>query len=224
LTLPNQTHASEIRAALPQDCGGIRNKVLSWTLSVINQIDFSTNTKELIIFLVDAEFARLNFQIIERETVVMACIMLVIKLQGDFCAGVQNLIPFIQDRLGLQMSDVWRYESILLANSPTYLGAMPGIMDLMKATLTINKIRGVTHDDLLELWNTVIESYITDITGIPSLQSMIVQSLIMSCCPESLRVFKLQSQKLDSQSAELTHKSNLLPLAPQSRSRPSGQC
>lgn len=153
----------------------------------------------------------------------IACALFVIKLQGDFCSDLENLVDFIKHRLGLRMSDVWKYESILLPNIPSYIGALPGIIEVMKTTLTLIKIKGVSQSDLMDLWHTIMETYIVDIHRIPSFHSMIIQTLIISCCPENLLVFKLQSLQLEIQSELLKSDHHSRPATPEHRKYPKYQ-
>ncbi len=187
---------------------------------MLRQIHLSPTTKELIIFLVDSEFARNNYQIANQEIVVMACILFVIKMQGDFSSDIKDLVHFIHHKLGLEMSSVWKYERTLLSNSPEYIATLPGIKDLMRATLTLMEINPVSRVDLLELWHSVMENYIVDFASICSLQSMIVQSVVHACCPESLLVFKLRSLQLEEQSRQLESTQNSSYSTPRCRSPP----
>jgi len=208
LTLTYQQHTHRIRNGIPRGSEITRNKVLGWTFNLVNQIELGIKTKELIIFLVDAEFSRLRYKIAQPEVAVIACAFFVIKLQGDFCSDAKSLVNFVKHKLALKMSDVWKYESIILINVPDYIAAMPGVMELMQATQTLIQIKIESQEELMELWHMIMETYIADIGSISSLHLMIVKTLIHSCCPESLLVFKLQSMELEAQSELLKSDTN----------------
>lgn len=156
-----------------------RNKLLNWTLSILEKLALRNRTKELIFFLMDGLLLR-GIVTAHSELFCVSCILFVVKLEADFTANLANLNEYILNKLKITHKTLLLQESLIVQNLPPNFALLPTFSDLNPPIVKLLASYIERDPSLVRALNTTcIKFYVNNVTEADSIALSV--SALFSC-------------------------------------------
>lgn len=115
-----ESHCQKIHAYYTRNprCFKKRIRVLRWTQKIMEVLNLSARSRELVLFLIDRLLIDENFKRGRTELFCIACIYTIIKLEGDFTAPLKDFGEFVKGKLKITSRDILDQEFTILTCMP----------------------------------------------------------------------------------------------------------
>jgi len=153
--------------------------VLSWILQLMGKLEVCQRTLELTLLFVDNVLSSEFYAGLNTEAVVLACAILIIKLEGDFTAHYSDFLHFVLSNPQFSQLSLPKLEAQIIGQLPT---GFPFVSTLSEFTNLIISIDGLTSQcslSQLALQRIVLNRFI-EFDGWRGIMDLIVSPVLMS--------------------------------------------
>ncbi len=111
-------------------------------------------------FLIDALLNQCLYKDEQLKLTCVACILFVVKFEGDVCQNLNDFIEFVSKKLKFTLQEVWEKEFTIFVKIPEYFGVLPSLFECIRDIHnSLDAIPIQSTESLIE-WEETIDRYI----------------------------------------------------------------